>query len=206
MLIWLIKAYGCVTYLAHMYSNNVIVAFVVSAMCVRMLVGEMTVNDDALLFFSCPLLPSCYVLVHWSCACEWIEKEKHGEKESKSRVANRRCEGQASTHQRKRERVERTGHHKDRKNAKNASQSTDDYLTLQHWPSFERWFVMMMMTTTFSFFLLPSLHYISRSLSFTHYATSGLSGHTTMLTSLPLRCSFSLFFLLFFRCKTDQQR
>ncbi len=118
---WLIKTYGCVTYLAHMYSNSVIVVFVVNAICVRMLVGKVTVNDDALLFLSCPLLPSCCVLVYWSCACEWKERERDAER--KSRVANRRgwSEGQASTHER--ERVERTGHHKDKKNAKNASKS-----------------------------------------------------------------------------------
>ena len=203
MLIWLIKAWRCVTYLAHMYSNNVIVAFVVSAICVRMLVDEMTVNDDALLSFSCPLLllllPSCYVLVHWSCACEWIEKETERERESKSRVANRRSEGQASTHQRKRERVERTGHHKDRKNAKKC-------ITING-----RLFDALVLAVVRTLvrddhdddvLLLLSLRYISRSLSIAHYATSGLSGHTALLTLLPLRRSFSLFSLSLFATKT----
>jgi hypothetical protein len=76
MLMWLIETCVCVTYLAHMYSNSVIVVFVVNVMYVRMSVDEMTVNDDALLFFSCPLLSSCYDLVHWSCACVWRERSR----------------------------------------------------------------------------------------------------------------------------------
>ncbi len=35
-----------------MYSNSVIVVFVVNAIRVRMLVGKVTVNDDALFSFS----------------------------------------------------------------------------------------------------------------------------------------------------------
>lgn len=128
---WLIETCVCVTYLAHMYSNSVIVVFVVNAICMRMLVGEMTVNDDALLSLSCPPLLSYYVLVHWSYAC--VEREREAKR--KSRVANRRrqSEGQESTHRREREsRKDRTsqGWRERKKNASKSNGRLFDALTL----------------------------------------------------------------------------
>jgi hypothetical protein len=70
-----------------MYSNSVIVLFVVNAICVRMLVGEVTVNDDALLsllsssFFFAMSLYTDRVCV---CVCVHV----CGERQRKPRVAN----------------------------------------------------------------------------------------------------------------------
>ena len=84
-----------------MYSNSVIVAFVVNARCVRVLVGKMTVNDDALLscvlsFFLVMSLYTDRVRVNGE---REREREREREAERKSRVANRRrqSEGQGST-------------------------------------------------------------------------------------------------------------
>ncbi len=110
----------------------------------------------------CPLLSSCYVLVHWSCACVCVCAKRERERDvAQAESSEGKVRGkQARTQERASERAKGTGHHKDEKNAKKMHYNqTDDYLTLYRWSSFERWLVMV---TTFSF-LLPSSHCISRS-------------------------------------------
>ena len=63
--IWLRQTCGYVTYVLHTYSKSAIaVDVVVNVVCIRMSVGEVTVNDEILLSLSCPLLSPCHVLAH----------------------------------------------------------------------------------------------------------------------------------------------
>ena len=170
--------------------------------------NEVTVNENVLpSCLSCPLLSYFVVSLHTDRVRVYACVRKERERQSASRERRTGEDGVRGkqARARKRERVKRTGQHKDAENERKKMHysQTDDYLTLYRWSSFGCWLVMV---TTFS----SLLFFLSRiafrlSFSFALHATSGLSSHTTLPILLTATTRFFLLFF-FFLCKKDQRQ
>ncbi len=144
----------------------------------------------------CPLLSSCYVLVHWSCACVCVCAKRERETQRKLRVA--KAKWGASKRARKRERAserDRTsqGWKERKKNALQSNGRLFDALPLV----VVRALVGDGDDVLFSSSLL-ALHFSLACSLFAQHATSGLSSHTMLLTlfaSAPFFSPCSSFFL-----------